>query len=70
MDMFQPDTVESREFQEAVVMHNDQIRQEAVEQAQLAAQLGALPPPAVPLFGQEEALGRWSARKSKEHRAR
>ena len=62
MDMFQPDTVEQGTFQEALVMQNDQLRQGAASQAQLAAQMGAPPPPAVGLFGQEEALGRWNAR--------
>ena len=64
--MLQPDTVQIRELPAAPVTHNDQLRQEAAAQAQLATQMGALPPPAVALFGQEEALGRWNARKHME----
>ena len=65
MDMFQPNTAAHRELQEALAMQNDELRREAVAQAQLASQMGAPPPPAV-VFGQEEALGRWNARKSND----
>ena len=68
--VFQPDTAEHRDFLEALVVQNDQLRHDAAAQPQLAAQMATAPPPAVVLFGQEEALDRWQARKRSVHRGR